>query len=91
METRSDVRETGSTLGTGLDEARGFFEEFGIHVLLEITLVGIVDSFLKNTVLSMLVGVCIVEGCQVELRILSIHHRDLFRPFIRFTGVHRSS
>ena len=56
METGSDIRETGSTLGTGLDEARDFFEEFGIHVLLDVTLVGIVDSFLKNTVLSMLVG-----------------------------------
>ena len=68
METRSDIRRTGSTLGTGLDEARDFFEEFGIHILLEVTLVGIVDSFLKNTVLSMLVGICIVEGCQLLWR-----------------------
>jgi hypothetical protein len=68
METGSDIRETGSTLGTGLDEARDFFEEFGIHILLEVTLVGIVDSFLKNTVLSMLVGICIVEGCQLLWR-----------------------
>jgi hypothetical protein len=68
METRSDIRETGSTFSTCLDEARGFFVEFGIHVLLEVTLVGIVDSFLKNTVLSMLVGICIVEGCQLLWR-----------------------
>jgi hypothetical protein len=68
MKTGSDVRETGSTLGTGLDEVKGFFEEFGIHVLLEVTLVGIVDSFLKNTILSMLVGIYIVEGCQLLWR-----------------------
>jgi hypothetical protein len=68
MKTRNDIRETGSTLGTSLDEARDFFEEFGIHILLEVTLVGIVDSFLKNTVLSMLVGICIVEGCQLLWR-----------------------
>jgi hypothetical protein len=68
METRSSIREMGSTFGTCLDEARGFFEEFGIHVLLDVTLVGIVDSFLKNTVLSMLVGICIVEGCQLLWR-----------------------
>ena len=47
-----------------LSEARGFVEEFGIHVLLEVTLVGIIDNFLNNTILSMFVGICIVEGCQ---------------------------
>jgi hypothetical protein len=48
---------------------RGFMEDIGIHVLLEVTLVGIMDRFLKNTVLSMLVGICIVEGCQLLWRI----------------------
>ncbi len=47
---------------------RGFMEDFGIHVLLEVTLVGIMDSFLNNAILSMLVGICIVEGCQFLLR-----------------------
>ena len=68
MEATSDIQETDSMLDIGVDEARGFFEEFGIHILLEVTLVGIVDSFLKNTVLSMLVGICIVEGCQLLWR-----------------------
>ena len=45
-------------------EARGFVEEIGLHILLEITLVGIIDNFLNNTVLSMFVGICIVEGFQ---------------------------
>lgn len=46
------------------NEARGFVEEFGIHILIEVILVGIIDNFLNNTVLSMIVGICIVEGCQ---------------------------
>lgn len=68
MNSGRDTPWAGSTLKVGFEEARGFFEEFGIHVLLEVTLVGIVDSFLKNTVLSMLVGICIVEGCQLLWR-----------------------
>ena len=50
-------------------EARGFFEELGIHVLLEVILVWIVNSFLDNTFLSILAGICIVEGCQLLWRI----------------------
>lgn len=68
MKSGRDTPWAGSALEVGFEEARGFFEEFGIHVLLEVTLVGIVDSFLKNTVLSMLVGICIVEGCQLLWR-----------------------
>ena len=45
-------------------EARGFVEEFVIHILLEVTLVGIIDNFLNNTVHSMFLGICIVERCQ---------------------------
>ena len=47
-----------------LGEVRGCVEEFGIHVLLEVSLVGAIDSFLNNTILSMLIGICMVEGCQ---------------------------
>jgi hypothetical protein len=47
-----------------LSDARCFIEEFGLHILLEVTIVGIIDSFLNNTVLSMIVGICVVEGCQ---------------------------
>jgi hypothetical protein len=31
-------------------------------------LVGVVDSFLNNTVLSMIIGIFIVEGCQFHWR-----------------------
>ena len=51
-------------LGSHAEGIRGFVEEFGIHVVLEVSLVGFVDTFLNNTVLSMLWGVCMVEGCQ---------------------------
>ena len=49
-------------------DARGFLEEFGIHMFLEITLVAIIDPFLSNTVLSMFLGISIVEGCQLAWR-----------------------
>ena len=64
MKAIDNVSKTSSMIDFRLSDARGFVEEFGIHILLEVTLVGIVDSFLNNTVLSMIVGICIVEGCQ---------------------------
>ena len=65
MNVENGVRESPSgALGSYADGIRGFVEEFGIHVVLEVSLVGFVDTFLNNTALSMLVGVCIVEGFQ---------------------------
>jgi hypothetical protein len=64
MKARNNVSETSSMLNLSFGEARSFVEEVGIHILLEVTLVGIVDNFLNNTVLSMFVGISIVEGCQ---------------------------
>lgn len=49
-------------------DVRGFLEEVGLHILIEVTIVGVIDSFLKNTVASMLLGICIVEGCQMAWR-----------------------
>ena len=68
MKARNNVSETSSMQNLRLTEAIGFVEEFGIHILLEVTLVGIIDNFLNNTVLSMFVGICIVEGCQLMWR-----------------------
>jgi len=48
----------------GYEEAKRFVEQFGIHVILEVSLVGIIERYLQNTVLSMLVGICIIEGIQ---------------------------
>ena len=64
MEASNKVSKISWMLNLRLSEARGFVEEFGIHILLEVTLVGIIDNFLNNTVLSMFVGISIVEGCQ---------------------------
>ena len=50
------------------DEVISFAEEFGIHLLIEITLVGLIDSFLENTILSMFLGICFVEGIQLIWR-----------------------
>lgn len=47
-----------------VDGMRSLIEQFGIHLLLEVSMVGIIDRFLMNTILSMLVGICLVEGCQ---------------------------
>jgi hypothetical protein len=59
------IRESRSgALVSQAEGIRGFVEELGIHVVLGVSLVGFVDTFLNNTVLSMLVGVCLVEGCQ---------------------------
>lgn len=62
MKARNNVSETSSMLNLSFGEARSFVEEVGIHILIEVTLVGIIDNFLNNTVLSMFVGICIVEG-----------------------------
>ena len=64
MKESNNVSETFSIFNLSFSEARSFVEEFGIHILLEVTLVGIIDNFLNNTVLSMFVGISIVEGCQ---------------------------
>ena len=50
--------------GTSVGGIRSFIEEFGIHLLLETSIVALIDGFLVNTALSMLLGISIVEGCQ---------------------------
>ena len=69
MGVKNGIRES----NTGTPEANvgrvsWFFEEVGLHVLIEVSIVGVLDSFLKNTVASMLLGICIVEGCQMIWR-----------------------
>ena len=64
MRASENLSKTSSTLNVRRSEARGFVADIAIHILLEVSLVGIVDNFLKNTVLSMIVGIGIVEGCQ---------------------------
>ena len=62
------IHETNTGMKVKVRDVRGFFEEVGLHVLIEVSIVGVIDSFLKNTVMSMLLGICIVEGCQMIWR-----------------------
>ena len=68
MKTGNKISKTGLMLNSRLSEARNFIEEFSIHILLEVTLVGIIDNFLDNTVISMFMGICIVEVSQLVWR-----------------------
>ena len=63
MKVSDNVSKTCSVLDGVFGEARGLVEEFGIHVLLEVSLVGIIDRSLNNTILSMVFGISIVEVC----------------------------
>lgn len=77
METKGGIPEAGlSRLDISANEVNDFFEEIGIHILLEVTLVAIVDRFLNNTVLSMLVGISIVEVCQLLWRRWRVNEED---------------
>jgi len=62
------IHETNTGMKVKVRDVRGFFEEVGLHVLIEVSIVGVIDSFLKNTVVSMLLGICIVEGSQMTWR-----------------------
>ena len=62
------IHETNTGMKVKVRDVRGFFEEVGLHVLIEVSIVGVIDSFLKNTVVSMLLGICIVEGSQMIWR-----------------------
>ncbi len=48
----------------GVDGLRSFADEFGIHLVLEISIVSLLDQILMNAALSLLVGIIVVEGCQ---------------------------
>jgi len=69
MGIENGIRESNTgMLEIRVGRVKGFFEEVGLHVIIEVSIVGVIDSFLKNTVVSMLLGICIVEGCQMIWR-----------------------
>ena len=68
MKIRKKIHQTNTMFNFRLDEVISFVEEFGLHLLIEVTLVGIIDSFLENTILSMFMGICLVEGIQLICR-----------------------
>ena len=50
------------------DGVRSFFEQFGLHLVMEVTVVSIIDRAVMNTALSMVIGVGLVEGTRVLWR-----------------------
>jgi len=68
MGSVNGIYETKNGMKVNVGDVRGFIEEVGLHVLIEVSIVGVIDSFLQNTVVSMLLGICIVEGCQMIWR-----------------------
>jgi hypothetical protein len=47
------------------DSMRSFLEQFGLHLVVEVTVVSLIDQVVRNTALSMVLGVGLVEGVQV--------------------------
>jgi len=47
------------------DAMKAFLEQFGLHLVVEVTVVGLIDQVVRNTVLSMVLGVGLVEVVQV--------------------------
>jgi hypothetical protein len=68
MGIKNGIHEANTGMKVNVGDVRGFLEEVGLHILIEVSIVGVIDSFLKNTVVSMLLGICIVEGCQMIWR-----------------------
>jgi hypothetical protein len=68
MGIKNGIHEANTGMKVNVGDVRRFLEEVGLHILIEVSIVGVIDSFLKNTVVSMLLGICIVEGCQMIWR-----------------------
>ena len=47
------------------DATKSFLEQFGLHLVVEVTLVSLIDQVVRNTALSMVLGVGLVEGVRV--------------------------
>ena len=45
-----------------------FIEQFGIHLILEVSIVSLLDQVLMNTAFSLFVGITLIEGCQLLWR-----------------------
>jgi hypothetical protein len=47
---------------------RSFLEQFGLHLVVEVTVVSLIDQVVRSTALSMVLGVGLVEGVRVVWR-----------------------
>ena len=50
------------------ESVKAFLEQFCLHLLIEVTAVSLVDQVVRNTALSMVLGVSLVEGARVLWR-----------------------
>jgi len=50
------------------DAVKAFLEQFSLHLLIEATAVSLIDQVVRNTALSMVIGVGLVEGVRVLWR-----------------------
>ena len=50
------------------DTMRSFLEQFGLHLVVEVTVVSLIDQVVGNTALSMVLGVGLIEGIRVLWR-----------------------
>lgn len=47
------------------DAMRSFLEQFGLHLIIEVTVVSLIDQVVRNTALSMVMGIGLVESVQM--------------------------
>jgi hypothetical protein len=47
------------------DDMRSFLEHFGLHLVIEVTVVSLIDRIVMNTAISMAVGIGLVEGARI--------------------------
>jgi hypothetical protein len=50
------------------ESVKAFLEQFCLHLLVEVTVVSLIDQVVGNTALSMVLGVGLVEGARVVWR-----------------------
>jgi len=69
MEIRNEVSNASEVSDHfSVEGLRSFIEQFGIHLIVEVSIVSLLDEVLMNTAFSLLVGITLVEGCQLLWR-----------------------
>ena len=58
----------GASQPLDVEAAKAFLEQFCLHLLVEVTAVSLIDQVVRNTALSMVLGVGLVEGVRVLWR-----------------------
>jgi hypothetical protein len=60
------MKEVGETTRLmARDDVRSFLEHFGLHLVVEVTVVSLIDQIVMNTAMSMVMGIGLVESVRV--------------------------